>query len=126
MAITDSAVPAPSPLGLTRRSPSSCIRSPRPSAYVLFRQSNVRTVCSHHPQYASYPTTDIRHILPLLVPAFASAVAAKPKELHGASLAEKQDRELAPKAPVGLPEGNEIKHDWMWRRLGEWFEDSGE
>lgn len=74
--------------------------------------------------YASYPTTDIRHILPLLVPAFASAVASKPKEVHGVSLSEKQEKQLAPKAPVGLPDVKEIKHDWMWRRLGEWFEDN--
>jgi pyruvate decarboxylase len=76
-------------------------------------------------QYASYPTTDIRHILPLLVPAFAEATSKTPKNAHGDSFGEKI-RTKRVEVPLSEPQGNEIKHDWFWGRMGKWFRDEGE
>lgn len=77
-------------------------------------------------QYASYPTTDIRHILPRLIPAFTQVITdSGSKALHGDSLAEKQDSGVVDKL-ISEPEGKEIKHDWLWGRLGKWFHDTGE
>ena len=76
--------------------------------------------------YASYPATDIRHILPLLVPAFhsvATQVGARPT--HGESLAEKQKVGKVDQLKKE-PEGKEIRHAWLWPRMGEWFKDDGE
>jgi hypothetical protein len=76
-------------------------------------------------QYASYPTTDIRHILPLLVPAFAQAVSQKPKKAHGDSFAEKIKADRV-EVPLSEPKGQEIKHDWFWGRMGKFFQNDGE
>ncbi|KAI9636386.1 thiamine diphosphate-binding protein [Dioszegia hungarica] len=75
-----------------------------------------------HVGYASYPTTDIRHILPLLVPAFAQAVSQKPKKAHGDSFAEKIKADRV-EVPLSEPKGQEIKHDWFWGRMGKFFRD---
>jgi pyruvate decarboxylase len=76
-------------------------------------------------QYASYPTTDIRHILPLLVPAFGQAISQKPKKVHGDSFDEKIKAERV-EVPLAEPKGQEIKHDWFWGRMGKWFNDNGQ
>jgi len=75
--------------------------------------------------YASYPTTDIRHILPRLVPAF-KAVSSERKSQHaeGESFEDKQASGVVETLVKGVEsEGNEIKHAWMWPRLGHWFAD---
>ncbi|WWD21511.1 hypothetical protein CI109_105997 [Kwoniella shandongensis] len=74
--------------------------------------------------YAAYPTTDIRHVLPLLVPAFkkvASSRVGKPSE--GESVKEKLETGVV-EGIVPKPEGNEIKHAWLWPRVGKWFADT--
>ncbi|EIW71256.1 hypothetical protein TREMEDRAFT_71102 [Tremella mesenterica DSM 1558] len=72
--------------------------------------------------YASYPTTDIRHILPLLVPAFARVAAAKPKDVQSDSLVQKQAEGIVDEL-ISEPVGTEIKHAWLWPRVGAWFQD---
>jgi len=76
-------------------------------------------------KYAAFPTTDIRHILPRLVPSF-HAVASKrdAKAVHGDSLAEKQKAGKVEKF-VSEPDGKEIKHAWFWPKMGDWFADTG-
>jgi hypothetical protein len=60
------------------------------------------------PQYASYPTTDIRHILPLLVPSFGKVHSAR-SEPHGESLESKiKSGRMEPQ--LVEPKGEEIKH----------------
>ena len=75
--------------------------------------------------YASYPTTDIRHILPQLVPAFEAVTSnGGNKKTHGDSLADKQK---AGEAEIkAKPDGDAIKHAWFWPKMGEWFQDRGE
>jgi pyruvate decarboxylase len=76
------------------------------------------------PQYASYPTTDIRHILPLLVPSFGKVHSAR-SEPHGESLESKiKSGRMEPQ--LVEPKGEEIKHEWFWQRMGRWFADNGE
>ncbi|WVO16552.1 hypothetical protein L204_104231 [Cryptococcus depauperatus] len=72
--------------------------------------------------YAAYPTTDIRHVLPLLGPAFKKL--GKPKGGEGVrdTLEQMQEQKRAISA-VPKPEGNEIKHSWLWPRVGAWFKD---
>lgn len=78
-------------------------------------------------QYANYPTTDIRHILPRLLPAFKKVDS----QSTGAVL--KQDLEEKIKAGhvdqvYKAPQAGakEIKHDWLWSRMGGWFQNTGE
>jgi pyruvate decarboxylase len=75
--------------------------------------------------YASYPTTDIRHILPKLIPAFKSVTSSSgDKKTHGDSLADKQK---AGEAEVKAePDSDAIKHAWFWPKMGEWFKDGGQ
>lgn len=75
-------------------------------------------------QYASFPTTDIRHILPLLVPAFSEATSQSPKRAHGDSFEQKVKTKRV-EVPLSEPKGEEIKHDWYWGRMGKWFQDEG-
>jgi pyruvate decarboxylase len=79
-------------------------------------------------QYASYPTTDIRHILPRLLPAF-KAVGSKrnSKPAEGESFSAKQDTGVVDTLEKGAgAEGKEIKHAWMWPRFGQWFAGTGQ
>ncbi|GFZ47749.1 pyruvate decarboxylase [Saitozyma sp. JCM 24511] len=72
--------------------------------------------------YASYPTTDIRHILPLLVPSFGKVHSAR-SEPHGESLESKiTSGRMEPQ--LVEPKGEEIKHEWFWQRMGRWFADN--
>lgn len=74
--------------------------------------------------YAAFPTTDIRHVLPLLLPAFQKVKGAPAK--HD-SLAEKIKRGsvLALKDKPD-EEGGQIVHKWLWQRMATWFKDHGE
>lgn len=78
-------------------------------------------------QYANYPTTDIRHVLPLLLPAFKkldckSQGKAIRQDLDAKIKAGHVDRlYTAPKEGSG----KEIKHDWLWSRMGGWFQETG-
>ena len=76
-------------------------------------------------KYASYPTTDIRHILPLLVPSFAGVVSSRPKQDNTDTIEEKQSSGVVEQLQHGA-EGSEIKHDWFWPRMGSWFQDRGQ
>ncbi|ODN79680.1 hypothetical protein, variant [Cryptococcus amylolentus CBS 6039] len=73
--------------------------------------------------YAAYPTTDIRHVLPRLAGAFQKA--GHPKDSEGAHETVEQ-KAVAHRVTGGVPkpEGNEIKHAWLWPRVGEWFADT--
>ncbi|WVQ76006.1 hypothetical protein IAR50_005642 [Cryptococcus sp. DSM 104548] len=73
--------------------------------------------------YAAYPTTDIRHVLPRLAGAFQKA--GHPKNSEGAHETVQQ-KAVAHRVTGGVPkpEGNEIKHAWLWPRVGEWFADT--
>ncbi|KAK1921586.1 thiamine diphosphate-binding protein [Papiliotrema laurentii] len=72
--------------------------------------------------YASYPTTDIRNIVPRLIPAFKAVVDRQgKKEVHGDSFAEKKEAGRTESTPK--PDGDQIKHAWFWPRMGEWFQD---
>ncbi|KAK4685979.1 pyruvate decarboxylase, partial [Tremellales sp. Uapishka_1] len=75
--------------------------------------------------YASYPTTDIRHILPALVPAFQAITSSRAsKETHGDSLARKIAAGKVEKVIVETPKGSDIKHDWFWQRMGRFFQNN--
>jgi pyruvate decarboxylase len=71
--------------------------------------------------YAAFPTTDIRHVLPLLLPAFQKVKG--PPALQD-SLEDKitAGRVLAPK---DTPDdaGGKIVHAWLWQRMASWFKD---
>ncbi|ORX33900.1 Thiamin diphosphate-binding protein [Kockovaella imperatae] len=74
--------------------------------------------------YASYPTTDIRHILPLLRPSFeAAATRRTTKPIEGESLDEKRKDGRIQTLPKDVDE-NAIKHAWLWPTMGEWFKDT--
>ncbi|GFZ49727.1 pyruvate decarboxylase [Saitozyma sp. JCM 24511] len=65
--------------------------------------------------YAAYPTTDIRHILPRLTPAFAKVMSSRPG--GESTKSAKVVQELQPK-------GDQITHKWFWPRMGKWFADN--
>ncbi|WVQ87029.1 hypothetical protein IAS59_000749 [Cryptococcus gattii] len=72
--------------------------------------------------YASYPTTDIRTILPLLRPAFEKL--GRGKHSKGQSVQQKVEDKSVDSPVVPDPKGNEIKHEWLWPRIGQWFQDT--
>lgn len=67
-------------------------------------------------QYACYPTTDIRHILPRLTPSFAKVASSRPGGESTKSAKMVQDLQ---------PKGDQITHKWFWPRMGKWFADNG-
>lgn len=76
--------------------------------------------------YASYPTTDIRHVVPALIPAFKEVVdkQGKPKSKRD-TVAEKIDAGLCEKlydAPLD-PKGK-ITQAWLWGRMGSWIREN--
>lgn len=73
--------------------------------------------------YASYPTTDIRTILPLLRPAFEKL--GRGKQSEGQSVEQKVEDKSVDSPVVPDPKGDEIKHEWLWPRVGKWFQDTG-
>lgn len=75
--------------------------------------------------YATYPTTDIRHVLPRLVPAFESVMSSSDRQpAKGESVEEKAEKGLI-LPPIKEPQGDKIVHKWLWQRLGAWFKDNG-
>ena len=75
-------------------------------------------------QYAQYPTTDIRHILPLLQPSFEKANAKSSGKALKQDLEEKIKAGHVDKVYTAPQGGKEIKHDWLWSRMGGWFNDT--
>lgn len=78
--------------------------------------------------FASFPTTDIRHVLPALVPALEAVVKDKgPPHAVRDSLEEKTKKgSVLPLIEEVEDEGGEIVHKWFWPRMGSWFRDEGE
>lgn len=75
--------------------------------------------------FASFPTTDIRHVLPKLVPAFERVASETKIPVIRDSLEQKMKEGRVEKLTDKV-EGKEIVHAWVWRRLGSWFKDNGE
>jgi len=75
--------------------------------------------------YATFPTTDIRHVLPRLIPAFEEVMKTSDrKPATGESLEEKiKTGHLLPL--YTKPDGDKIVHSWLWSRLGSWFQKNG-
>lgn len=78
--------------------------------------------------YASFPTTDIRHVLPDLLPAFEEVVKKQGMPpAHRDSLEEKiKSGHVAALTSEVEDKGGEIVHAWFWRRIASWFKDEGE
>ncbi|TXT07242.1 hypothetical protein VHUM_03412 [Vanrija humicola] len=72
--------------------------------------------------YAEFPTTDIRHVLPLLVGALEGVKSERPRVL-GESLEQKMKQGRVATL-VNRPEGTDIVHKWLWPRVGSWFHDN--
>ncbi|WVR04642.1 hypothetical protein IAU60_001653 [Kwoniella sp. DSM 27419] len=73
--------------------------------------------------YASYPTTDLRHVLPDLLPAFQQVVQSRAASPVSGESVEQKVQAGRVEAPVPEPKGQEIKHEWFWPRVGQWFAD---
>ncbi len=73
--------------------------------------------------YAAFPTTDIRHVLPLLLPAFQK-VKGPPALQDSLEDKIKAGRVLAPKDTPDN-DGGKIVHAWLWQRMAGWFKDHG-
>ncbi|GHJ87044.1 hypothetical protein NliqN6_3446 [Naganishia liquefaciens] len=76
--------------------------------------------------FASYPTTDIRSVVPLLTTALGKAVTemggprkATDQSLQDAGEAQRAEAEKVPKEDM---EG-EIRHTWLWPRVGKFFKE---
>lgn len=79
--------------------------------------------------YASFPTADIRHVLPRLLPTFAEVIRSQGsyrKAPHMDSLETKikEGRVLPFIREPKLPDG-EIVQAWLWGRMASWFKDNG-
>ncbi|WVQ83245.1 hypothetical protein IAT38_005384 [Cryptococcus sp. DSM 104549] len=72
--------------------------------------------------YAAYPTTDLRHVLPALGPAFKAVGTPVGEKSEGESVQKKLEAQRV-EGTVPEPEGDEIKHAWLWPRVGKWFHD---
>ena len=51
-------------------------------------------------------------------------MSQKPKDTKSEDFADKIAHRHV-EEPVEMPKGDEIKHDWLWRRMGAWFQDNG-
>nr|XP_018265449.1 pyruvate decarboxylase [Kwoniella dejecticola CBS 10117]OBR87607.1 pyruvate decarboxylase [Kwoniella dejecticola CBS 10117] len=74
--------------------------------------------------YAAYPTTDIRHVLPDLLPAFKEVVQSRAASPQSGENAEQKVKAGRVESIVPEPKSNEIKHEWLWPRVGKWFADT--
>lgn len=74
--------------------------------------------------FASFPTTDIRHVLPRLLPAFEKVAGERKIPVIRDTLEQKMETGHVERLTDKV-EGREIVHAWMWRRLGSWFQDNG-
>ncbi|KAL7420001.1 hypothetical protein Q5752_004964 [Cryptotrichosporon argae] len=73
--------------------------------------------------YATFPTTDLRHVLPLLTPAFARASATRAAAPQAEGIKEKAETGVV--LPItDEPTGEQITHKWFWPRMGRWFKDN--
>lgn len=79
--------------------------------------------------YAAYPTTDIRSVVPLLTNALGSAVTsmggprkAPDQSVQDAGEAQRAEAEKVPKEDMN----GEIRHTWLWPRVGKFFKEHGE
>jgi hypothetical protein len=113
-----------SPCGSFQKSYWSHSLWPLMALLIIIRERDHSSPHTNPEQYASYPTTDIRHILPLLLPSFKKVTQNGNKATHGESLAEKQSKGRV-ESLVSDPKGEEIKHEWLWPRMGNWFVDNG-
>ncbi|WWC67969.1 uncharacterized protein I206_101888 [Kwoniella pini CBS 10737] len=74
--------------------------------------------------YAAYPTTDIRHVLPDLLPAFKEVIQSRAASPQAGESAEQKVQAGRVESTVPEPKSNEIKHEWLWPRVGKWFADT--
>ncbi|WRT64753.1 uncharacterized protein IL334_001687 [Kwoniella shivajii] len=74
--------------------------------------------------YAAYPTTDIRHVLPDLLPAFQDVIQSRAASPAEGESADQKIRAGRVESIVPEPKGSEIKHEWLWPRVGKWFADT--
>jgi hypothetical protein len=76
--------------------------------------------------YANFPTTDIRHVLPRLIPVLEKVTQNGKRTLtRGESVADKvKAGRVLPLETKAI--GDEIVHKWLWGRMGSWFMDNGE
>ncbi|WWC86880.1 uncharacterized protein L201_001759 [Kwoniella dendrophila CBS 6074] len=74
--------------------------------------------------YAAYPTTDIRHVLPELLPAFREVVQSRAGSPANGESAEQKIKTGRVEGTIPEPKGQEIKHEWLWPRVGKWFADT--
>jgi pyruvate decarboxylase len=59
------------------------------------------------------------------VSAFAEAVSQRPKDVKADADFEHKMASRHVEPLVQEPKGQEIKHDWLWKRMGAWFQDTG-
>ncbi|BEJ14932.1 hypothetical protein CspHIS471_0406990 [Cutaneotrichosporon sp. HIS471] len=71
--------------------------------------------------FAAYPTTDIRHVLPLLLPAFQK-VKSRPAKHDSLEEKIKAGNVMAFKK-IPDNEDGKIVHAWLWQRMAAWFKD---
>ncbi|BEI99613.1 hypothetical protein CcaverHIS631_0406560 [Cutaneotrichosporon cavernicola] len=71
--------------------------------------------------FAAYPTTDIRHVLPLLLPAFKK-VKSRPAKHDSLEEKIKAGNVMAFKKMPDNEDGK-IVHAWLWQRMAAWFKD---
>ncbi|WVF69780.1 hypothetical protein IAT40_004559 [Kwoniella sp. CBS 6097] len=74
--------------------------------------------------YASYPTTDLRHVLPELLPAIQNVIQSRAGSPAAGESTEQKIKAGRIEGTVPEPKGQEIKHEWLWPRVGKWFADS--
>jgi pyruvate decarboxylase len=63
--------------------------------------------------------------LPLLQPSFEKAEVKSSGKALKQNLDEKIQAGHVDKVYKGVEGGKEIKHDWLWSRMGGWFQDTG-
>jgi pyruvate decarboxylase len=77
--------------------------------------------------YASYPGCDIRTILPSLTEALEAVVKKNGgfKTTQDKGLIKEGEKQREEAGNVPQPEGELIKHDWLWPRVGEFLQEHG-
>lgn len=69
---------------------------------------------------AEYPGTDMRHIVPALIPLLGKRATAKSMTVEDKVAAG----QLLP--TTTKTDGDVISQKWLWSRVGAWFQDDGE
>lgn len=76
--------------------------------------------------YATFPRTDIRHVLPRLIPTFEKATKERKTPLKPIRDTVEEKIKTGHVMPlIDKPEGREIVHKWLWGRMGTWLCDGG-